>query len=334
MTKLCLTVSTLLLLCACAPTLVHRESIQTPFTSFENDTVYLTEAGEIENRLYIHWDINHVARSDIAPTTWVGERSISCLQGPAALGYDAVNNTLMRAWFITSSASGANMHVTRGNNIRRVNCPGVSLNETVRAFPETFMNGTEKYVVWWNDRNLRIAKLTGNALTEEALIFTHPNTGSTVNGAFQPSATVLDNETFIATRIGAQGQTNTIHLASSTDMQNWSNTFVSVDRSVAPRPQIIAFEGVLFLFYSGFIPDNEIRYIASDDGGQTWTEPRALDVDTAVEPTGNAGTAGGFGVARHHDSRDGETRLVVAWTTDQVSQDPPILVSVYDVLIP
>jgi len=314
---------------SCGARLSLVETKRLDFTSFADDTVYLTEAGEVENRLYMIWGNGKISRSDISPLDWRPALSISCVIGPGAVSYDAVNNTLMRVKLVTQGVLDE-LQITQGNSSRRIGCPNESLNATSDYMAEIFMHRGARYVAWWDGDDLTLADLPGKEVVNERTVFTRSPPGGGVFGAFQPSATSLGDRLFILTQRGSD-DARAMHLASSGDLTNWDNNMIEVEAPVAPRPQIVEFGGVLFIFYHSFIPDNEVRYIYSVDAGASWSDPVFLPADPAVEPTGRVGVVGGIGVARHFDTRDDTVRLAVAWPSDQ-DIPAPILISIYDLV--
>ncbi len=175
---------------SCSKTLVLDESQQLPFTSFQDDTIYLTEAGDVgmENRLYMLWGNGKVARSGISPLSWVSEVSVSCVIGPGALSHDNTSsNTIIRTKMLTKAVL-EEIRITIGNSWHRLNCPNDALNATSEVIPETFMFQGTRYATWWDGNDLKLAEVSGSTVTNETVVAAR-QTPTNVFGNFQPSAT-------------------------------------------------------------------------------------------------------------------------------------------------
>ncbi len=310
------------LLCAGCPSLSLVETAKLPFKGHVDSNLVLTEAEPNDARLYMIWESGKTARSDIASVAWVGPERFDFFGGPATILHQRRVNDLFPVVVAWVGAGNA-IHITSGNSYRRLSSPGFRLSETTDYWPELLGYRDKRYLLWWDRTRLRIGEYQGQGvLASKQTVFTRQASG--VQGAFQPSVAVKNNEVFVLTQLGGLSRgANFVHLARSTNLSNWSHSFIRLERSIAPRPVIVSYGEKLYIFYAGIVPNNTIRYLSSDDG-TAWSPEYQLLIDTAIDPDGLAGTSGGIGVARHSG------RLAVVWTTDINSRDPDdIYISVY-----
>jgi hypothetical protein len=305
------------------------ESATLNFKAPMDTNLNLTQ-GEDGTRVFMAWESGNFSRSDISSLDWVDATQHKFVDLAPTLLHQRRENDLfpvLVAWVGTDN----HIHITFGNSIRRMFSPGFTLFQTTNYQPALLGFQNKRYLLWWEGPDLNIGEYLGQGvLLNTNTIFTSAGF-SNVAGAFQPSAAMMKatekrekDEVFVLDQLGAISKgSSVLHVNRSTDLINWQFSLLRLPRAIAPRPVIASFKDRLYIFYTGFVPNNTVRYLSSTDG-ITWTAEQDLPVDTSVDPNGLAGVAGGIGVARHFD------RLVVVWITDQHSTSPDdILISVY-----
>ena len=307
------------------------ESAKLPFKAPRDTNLNLTE-GENGTRVFMAWESGNFSRSDISSLDWVDATQHDFVEFAPTLLHQRRENDLFPVLVAWVAPADNHIHITYGNSIRRVFSPGFTLFQTTNYEPALLGFQNKRYLLWWEGPNLNIGEYLGQGVLGPNINTIFTSTGfSNLAGAFQPSAAVLKatkerslDEVFVLDQLGAISKgSSVLHVNRSTDLINWQFSILRLQRAIAPRPVIASFKDRLYIFHTGYIPNNTVRYLSSTDG-ITWTEEQDLPVDTSVDPSGLVGVAGGIGVARHFD------KLVVVWITDQHSASADdILISVY-----
>jgi hypothetical protein len=307
------------------------ESATLEFKAPVDTNLVLTEA-EDDTRVVMAWESGNFSRSDISSLDWIEAEHRKFVGLAPTIIHQRRENDLFPVLVAWVNPADNRIHITYGNSIRRMFSPGFALFQTTNYQPALLGFQNKRYLLWWESPDLKIAEYLGQGvLLNSNTIFTSTGFGN-INGAFQPSVAVLEksayerssDEVFVLDQLGAISKgSSVLHVNRSTDLIHWQFSLLRLPRAIAPRPVIVSFKDRLFIFYTGFVPNNTVRYVSSTDG-ITWTAEQDLPVDTSVDPSGLASVAGGIGVARHFD------RLVVVWITGQHSTSPDdILISVY-----
>jgi len=315
-------------LCCSCGTLVLVESAKLPFKGPVESNLVLTETNQDvpDDRLYMTYEFGKTSRSGIPSTAWVNPEGFSFMGGRSTILYQKRTNDLfptLAAWV----GSNDRIQITSGNTYRRLSSQFFTLSETTEYWPELLGFRDKRYLIWWDDLDLKIAEYQGQGvLANITTVVTRANPDFSVSGNFQPSVAVHNGEVFILTQLGGASRgSNFVHLARSTNLTNWNHSFIELERNIAPRPVIVSYSGRLYIFYAGIIPNNIVRYLSSSEG-ENWSGELDLPFDTTIDPTGKAGTLSGIGVARHFG------KLAVVWVTDlnSNSSTDDIFIGVYE----
>ena len=215
--------------------------------------------------------------------------------------------------------------MTAGNSVRRVSDNDRATGQFSRFAPFYTRFQSARYLVWWNlNSQLVIAEApTTGELNNVRVILDTPSGGS--DGAWQPTAVEFDGMLYVLTGFAVpagENDTGQLRLSRSSNLIDWEHQFVPISVFNPPRPVITTYEGRLFIFFFGTIPQNYLRYISSLNG-TAWSIERDLPIPESFDSTGQIGVQGGPGVAPYNDG------LAVSWVSDLSSIDTRTHTAIY-----
>ena len=324
--------------------LVLSESGDTGLTGNVYDYLSVTEAqieDGIETRIYMTWDFGRVSSSTSQPTIWNDSIKLS-FSNTNFFFYSILDRRRTNDLFPTLIAGGSSdqFTVSFGNNWSRWNDTPHTLPIESCHFPVFFPHLSEekRYLVWYDlaPGPLKIAEYLGQGqISNISTIFPGegiPGCNQTVGISgfvvFKPSIEYFNDDFVILT---VKNIVDVIVRISRPEINGnplgaWNHTELNLGVYLSVPPVIKQFKNKYYLFYVPVTPNNLIRYRISESLEFEWSEEFILEVDSSIEPTGYAGTFGGFGIARQFDT------LVVIWLSDHLfssGSHTKILVSEY-----